>query len=166
MKEKSHMRNKQLRLLLPVFAAAFIAIFSALVTSGDAQVLIKPKVYKNPAIIPMPNLAITDLSEGNTPTSVMVQIGNTGSANAGPFYVKIFLRRPGSTTKTYVEKLVGGLKAKTDLPFYIGLGKPIAGLEIGIFIDSRNQIKEPDETNCGKMYPDGGVSGYMPCKDF
>jgi len=160
------MTTKQSRLLLPFFAAAFLAIFSALATTCEAQVLIKPKVYKNPAIIPMPNLGITDLLEGNTPTSVYVQIGNSGSGHAGPFYVKISLKRPGSTTKTYVEKLVGGVKAKTDLPIYIEVGKPVAGLEIGFFIDSRNQIKEPDETNCGKLFPDGGAGGYMPCKDF
>jgi hypothetical protein len=160
------MTNKQSRLLLPVVAAAFMAIVSTFPITGEAQVLIKPKVYKSPTIIPMPNLGIMDLFEGNTLTSVYVQVGNTGTGNAGPFYVKISLKKPGSATKKYVEKLVGGVKAKTDLPLYIEVGQPIAGLEIGFFIDSRNQVKEPDETNCGKMYPDGGVSGYMPCKDF
>jgi hypothetical protein len=70
-----------------------------------------------------------------------------------------------STTKTYVEKFVGGLKAKTDLPLFIEVGQPIAGLEIGFFIDSRNQIKEQMKRTAEK-FPDGGTGGYMPCKDF
>jgi hypothetical protein len=158
--------NKQSRPLLPVLVVAFIAILSTFEARGQGPVLTKPKVYKNPVVIPMANLGITDLFEGNTPTSVYIQIGNVGSANAGPFFVKLSLKKKGSTTKTYVEKLVGGVKAKTDLPLFIEVGQPIAGLEIGVFIDSRNQIREPDETNCGKMFPDGGMGGYMPCKDF
>ncbi len=158
--------KKQSRLLLPVIVTAFVAILSTFPATGEAQVLVKPKIYKNPVVIQMPDLGITDLFEGNTPTSVFVQIGNSGSGNAGPFYVKISLWRKGSSKKTYVEKFVGGLKAKTDLPLFIEVGQPIAGLEIGFFIDSRNQIKELDETNCGKIFPDGGMGGYMPCKDF
>ncbi len=156
----------QSRLLLPTIVTAFMAILITFPTTGEAQVLVKPKIYKNPVVIPMPNLGITDLFEGDTLTSVYVQIGNSGTANAGPFYVKLSLKKKGSTTKTYVEKFVGGLKAKTDLPLYIEIGQRFAVLEIGIFIDSRNQIKEMDETNCGKMFPDGGMGGYMPCKDF
>ena len=150
-------------LMLTLVMASVIGISSSEISG---QVLGKPRIYKNPVVIPMADLGIMDLLEGNTPTSVYVQIQNIGTANAGPFFVKISLKKPGSTTKTYVEKLVGGLKAKTDLPLYIEVGKPVAGLEIGFFIDSRNQIKEPNETNCGKIFPDGGAGGYFACKDF
>ena len=160
------MIKTQMRFLLPVLAIAFGAILCTSPGTTQAQVLLKPKIYKKPLVISMPDLGITDLFEGNTPTSVYIQIGNASAVNAGPFFVKISLKKPGSTTKTYVEKFVGGLKAKTDLPLFIEVGQPIAGLEIGFFIDSRNQIKEPDETNCGKIFPDGGTGGYMPCKDF
>lgn len=156
----------QSRLLLTAAMAVFIAVLSTFAATGEAQVLIKPRISKNPAVIPMPDLGIMDLFEGNTLTSVYVQIQNVGSANAGPFFVKISLKKPGTATKTYVEKYVGGLKAKTDLPLYIEVGQPIAGLEIGFFIDSRNQVKEPNETNCGKIFPDGGAGGYFTCKDF
>ena len=150
-------------MVLTLIVTAMIGVSSS---ETPGQVLGKPRIYKNPVVIPMPDLGIMDLLEGDTPTSVYVQIQNIGSANSGPFYVKISLKRPGSTTKTYVEKLVGGLKAKSDLPLYVEVGQPIAGLEIGFFIDSRNQIKEPNETNCGKILPDGGAGGYFTCKGF
>ena len=167
MREKTLLVRISRILLVPaitVFALIVVATVSA--ATVRAQVLGKPRVYKNQIIIPMPNLAIMDLFEGNTPTSVYVQIGNTGSANAGIFWVKLSLKKKGSTDKTYVEKRVERLDAKLDLPLYIDVGQPIADLEIGVFIDSRNQVKESNENNCGKLYPGGAVSGVEPCKGF
>jgi len=157
--------NIQSKLSLAFVVAAF-AIVAALETSGNAQVLVKPNITKNTYIIPTPDLAIMDLAEGNSPNSIFVQIGNTGTANAGPFFVKLSLKKKGSTTKTYIERRVEGIKSKTDLPLYIDIGQPIAGLEIGIFVDSRKQIREIHEQNCGKMYPGGGISGFEPCDNF
>ena len=148
------------------FLFAVFVLTLAFQTEARSQVLIKPKIQKKTYIIPMPNLIIADLFEGNTPTSVYVQVGNVGSADAGPFYVRLSLQQKGSTAKTYVEKRVSGLKAKVDVPLYIEIGKPIAGLEIGVFVDARNQVKEPDEKNCGKLFPGGGVSGVEPCENF
>ena len=132
----------------------------------DGQVLTKPKIQKDVFILKIPNLAILDLAPGDTPNSVYVQVGNVGSANAGFFYVRLSLKKKGSTTKTYVEKRVTGLNAKTDIPLNIDIGQPVAGLEIGIFVDARKHITESEELNCGKLYPDGGASGAEPCKDF
>jgi hypothetical protein len=167
------MRIKPQSMILSMVTSRWLAIILSAVTfafaipsNAGGQVLIRPKIQKDPFIIKMPNLAIVDLVEGDTPSSVFVQVGNLGSANAGVFYVRLSLKKKGSTTKTYVEKRVAGLNAKTDVPLNIEIGQPIAGLEIGIFIDARQQIAESDEANCGKLYPDGGVSGSEPCKGF
>ena len=157
------LRMASWRFALILCAAPFAL---AIPSAASGQVLIKPKVHKEAFIIKVPNLTVMDLAEGDTPSSIYVQVGNVGSGNAGAFYVRLSLKKKGTTTKTYVEKRVAGLNAKTDLPLYVDVGQPIAGLEIGVFIDSRKQITELEETNCGKLYPDGGVSALMPCKDF
>jgi hypothetical protein len=130
------------------------------------QIYKNPPVNKNPKVIKLPNLGIMDLFDGDTPDSVYVMVGNVGQVNAGGFVVRLSIRKKGERAKTYVEKQVSGLKAKTDLPLFINIGQPLAGLEIGVFIDARKQVVESDEKNCGKLFPDGGVAGYLACEGF
>ena len=151
-------------IVFSLFVFGLIGIVQSNV-NGQA-VLNKPKIQKNIFILKIPNLAILDLGPGNTPNSVYLQVGNVGTGDTGIFYVRLSLKRKGSTSKTYVEKRVAGLNANTDIPLYIDIGQPIDALEIGVFVDSRKQITESEELNCGKLYPGGGMSGLQPCKDF
>jgi hypothetical protein len=144
-----------------------IPFVSATASSVNGQaVLNKPTIQKsNPIVLKIPNLAILDLAGMNL-NSVYVQVGNVGTGKAGVFYVRLSLKKKGSTTKTYIEKRVAGLDADADIPLYIDIGQPVADLEIGVFVDARKQIAESEELNCGKLFPGGGVVGLQPCKDF
>lgn len=152
-----------------VFRILFLALFFVVGQYNvNGQILPKPSppVNKNPKVIKLPNLGIMDLFDGDTPDSVYVMVGNVGQANAGGFVVRLSIQKKGERAKKYVEKYVTGLKAKTDLPLNINIGQPLAGLEIGVFIDAKKQVVESDEKNCGKLFPDGGVAGSLPCEDF
>jgi hypothetical protein len=146
-------------------------LFSVLILGGSdrgafGQLLPKPELNKNQRVVKLADLAIMDLWEGDTPTSVYVQVRNIGQADAGSFIVRLSIRKKGSTAKTYVEKRVSGLKAKADLPLFIEIGQPLKDLEIGVYLDARKQIPESDEKNCGKIYPDTSTQGNMTCDDF
>ena len=150
-----------------VFRVLFWALLLVGVQYGVyGQIYEKPTVKKHPKVIKLPDLGIMDLFEGDTPTSVYVMVGNVSDVNAGWFVVRLSIQKKGERTKTYVEKRVSGLKAKTDLPLNINIGQPLKDLEIGVFIDAKKQVVESDEKNCGKLFPDGGIAGYLPCDGF
>src|SRR5687768_13744539 len=151
-----------------VISAMVVGSIAAASASDVAgQVLVKPKLSKYPVIIKMPDLGIMDLNEGLEPNTVFVFVGNIGSGNAGPFYIRVSLKAKDWTTKKYFEKRISGLSAKTDLPVYINVGQPTTGLEIGIYLDSKKQVAETNEKeNCGKIYPGGAATGLASCENF
>jgi hypothetical protein len=161
------MKSKSVRARNYVFRILFGALLFAGVQSAVyGQTYEIPPVNKHPKVIKLPNLGIVDLFEGDTPNSVYVMVGNASGVNAGMFVVRLSFQKKGERKKTYVEKYVSGLKAKTDLPLFINIGQPIEGLEIGVFVDARKQVVETDERNCGKLFPDGGAAGYLSCEGF
>ncbi len=126
----------------------------------------KPPVKKKPApVLKLSDLIIQDLV-GVSPDSVSVHIGNIGQADAVSFTIRLSLKKSGESKKTYVDKRVFGLKAKTDTALDIKIGQPIEGLVIGVFIDAKKEVPETNETNCGMIYPDGGVAGSLACEGF
>jgi hypothetical protein len=142
-------------------------LWACSLTSASGQVLKKPPIEKAPPrVLKLADLAITDLFEGDTPDSVFVQVGNLGQGDSGSFTIRLALKKAGESQKTYVEKRVFGLKAKTDLPLNIKIGQPLKGLEVGVFLDAKKEIPESNETNCGKLFPNGGAAGFLPCEGF
>ena len=150
---------------------AFRSMFAALAVvsvqyAAYAGPFEKPKITKESRIIKLPDLGIMDLAPGDTPNSVYVMVGNVGQANSGWFVVRLSIQKKGQRTKTYVDKMVSGLKAGSDVPLNIDAGQPLEGLEVGVFIDAKKQVVETNEKNCGKVFPDGGVAGSLSCDAF
>lgn len=143
-----------------------LALFACASYSAYGQVFKKPPLKKQPTpAVRVPDLIIEDLL-GVNPDTVSIQIGNNGPVDAVSFTIRLSLMKPGESKKTYVDKRVFGLKSKDHLALDIKVGQPIKDLVIGVFVDAKNEVPETNETNCGKIFPDGGVAGFLSCKDF
>jgi hypothetical protein len=141
------------------FAGANVGIF------GQAQG--PPKVEKIPPMkaTKLADLAfMTDYSPDGKALGLSVL--NVGEGDAGVFMVRISLKKEGETTKTYREQRVAGAKAGGQVEVIFKNLPPMKGVDIGIFLDSKQQVKETNEKNCAFVYANGSSVGNQDCKGF
>lgn len=95
-----------------------------------------------------------------------ISVVNGGEADAGTFAVGIWVRKKGSTTKSYFESRVGGVKTNGQAEVIFKNLPSLVDVDIGIFVDSKKKIIESSESdNCAMVFADGSAGG-KPCKEI
>ena len=147
-----------------------ILVFTVLVYSASASAQIM-KAPPPPGKVPppkpkLPNLVFMNEYFPRGANTLGISVSNGGEADAGAFMVGIWVRKKGSTTKSYLESRVGGVKMSGQAEVIFKNLPSLAGMDIGIFVDSKKKVIESDESdNCAVVFADGSAGG-MPCKEI
>ena len=147
-----------------------IFVFTVLVCSVTASAQIT-KAPPPPGKVPppkpkLPNLAFMNEYYPGGVNTLGISVVNGGEVDAGAFMVGIWVRKKGSTTKSYFESRVAGAKMNGQTEVIFKNLPTLVEVDIGIFIDAKKKIIESDESdNCAIVFADGSAGG-MPCKEI
>lgn len=146
-----------------------IFIFTVLVCSVTATAQIS-KAPPPPGKVPppkpkLPNLVFMNEYYPDGVNTLGISISNGGEADAGAFSVGIWIRKKGSTTKSYFESRGGGVKMNGQTEVIFKNLPSLVDVDLGIFVDSKKTIIESSESdNCALVFADGSAGGWA-CKE-
>lgn len=144
-----------------IWTIFFLCLFGSSVVG---QVQGPPNAKKN-----KPLLKVNDLGFSNVwtpdPKTLGIQIART--APTPSFTVRIWIQYKGRRTRTFYERKVPAINNTDGLIEVIFSNLDhLLGAEVGVFVDSKNDIPEKDEKNCTRITAEWDFYPNQTCTNF